>query len=374
MSVSLKEVKTSSDLKKFIDFPHDLYQEDPNYVPELHIAVKEHLSPKKNPYFKHSEATSFLAYRDGKIVGRISCTLNNNYNQYHNCNVGFFGFFETINDSEVASILLQKAESYCKEKGLDKVIGPTNLTTNDTAGILVNGFDSSPMVQMTYNKPYYAKLLEANGFKKEMDLFAYKIDSSNVNKKAIRLSNAFEQRLKKAGVTFRAINMKKFKSEVNNIREIYRSAWEKNWGFVPPTNEEFDFLAEGLKLIVNPDYAYLAEHEGDLIGFGLALPNINEILIKIKKGRLLPTGIFKLLFGKNKTKSIRIILLGIREEFRKKGIEAVMFANFIEKAMENNLEYGEASWILDNNTMMIQAAENLNGERYKTYRIYSKAL
>ena len=374
MSVQIKEVKTSSDLKKFIDFPHDLYKGDPNYVPELHIAIKEHLSPKKNPYFNHSEAISYLAIKNDEVVGRISCTLNNNYNKYHNCNVGFFGFFDTIQDTDVASLLLTKAEEFCNRKGLDKILGPTNLTTNDTAGVLVDGFDSPPVVQMTYNKPYYSEFLEQLGYSKEMDLFAYKIDTNKVNRKAIRLSNAFEERLKRAGVTFRTINMKKFQKEVNSIREIYRSAWEKNWGFVPPTDEEFDFLAEGLKMIVNPKYAFMAEHEGDLIGFGLALPNINEILIKIKRGRLLPTGIFKLLLGKNKTKSIRILLLGIHENFRKKGIEAVMFANFIEKAIENNLEYGEASWILENNTMMIQAAENLNGERYKTYRIYGKSI
>jgi GNAT superfamily N-acetyltransferase len=374
MSVTILHVTTSKQIKTFIDFPHELYKDDPNYVPELFIAVKELLSPKKNPYFKHSEASSYLAYENGKVVGRITATVNNNYNKFHHSNVGFFGFFDCINDNDVANALFDVAEEYCKKVGVTRILGPTNLSTNDTAGLLVEGFDSPPVVQMTYNKPYYSDLISSRGFVKEMDLYAYKISTSNVNKKALRLTDRFKERLNQSGITFRNLNMKNFQQEVDNIREIYISAWEVNWGFVPPTNEEFDFLAEGLKMIINPEYAYVAEHDGKAVGFALGLPNINEILINIKKGRLFPTGLFKLLFGKKKTKAIRIVLLGVKEEYRKKGIEGILFANFIKGAMTNNLDFGEASWVLENNEMMVKAAENLNGDKYKTYRIYSKDL
>ncbi len=374
MKINILEVSSKKDLKKFIDFPHTLYKGDPNYVPELHIAVKEHLSEKKNPYFLHSKVQLFLAYQGDSIVGRIAVTVNNRYNEYHGSNVGFFGFFDVINDIHVASALLSKAEEILKAQSISAILGPTNLTTNDTAGILVEGFDRPPVVQMTYNKPYYVDLLEQLGYVKDMDLYAYKLHTENVNKKALRLTGMIQERLKKQGITIRNVNMKKFDQEAANIRKIYNAAWEKNWGFVPPTEKEFDFLAEGLKMIVNEKTTYIAEENGEMVAFAVGLPNINEILINNKKGRLFPTGIFKLLLGKNKTKSLRIVLLGVKEEFRKKGIEAVFFARFIEAGIEMKIDFAEASWILENNVMMRQAAENLNGTKYKTYRIYTKTL
>jgi GNAT superfamily N-acetyltransferase len=371
--VSIVEVK-KNDLGKFIDFPHDLYRGDKNYVPEIYLAMKDHLNKKKNPYFKHSDAKFFLAYIDKRIVGRICVTINNNYNTFHNCNVGFFGFFDFIEDQNVANFLLQTAENYCKEQGATKIMGPTNFSTNDTATVLVNGFDSPPQVQMTYNYPYYPVLLEKAGYSKEMDFFAYLIKSAEVNDKSIELSERLYQRLQTRGITIRNIKMKNWNAEVESIRRIYTSAWEKNWGFVPPTNDEFSFLAEGLKMVVDDRFAYIAEHNGNVVGFGVALPNINEIMINSKKGRLFPFTIFKLLFGKKKVRTVRIILLGVIEEYRKMGIEAVFFAKFIQTARANQIFSGEASWILENNVMMNQAAKKLNGEAYKTYRIYSKEL
>ena len=371
--IHVKEV-SSAEIGKFIDFPHDLYKDDPNYVPEIYLAMKDHLNKKKNPYFKHSDASLFLAWKDGKIVGRIGVTINNNYNTFHNCNVGFFGFFDFVNDYEVAKSLLDTAENYCKSRGATQILGPANFTTNDTATVLIDGFDSPPVVQMTYNYPYYPTLIENAGYSKEMDFYAYFLKSSDVSEKSILLSEKLNQRLNSRGITIRNISLKNWKSEVESIRKIYRSAWEKNWGFVPPTDEEFSFLAEGLKLIVDERFAYIAEHEGRVAGFAVALPNINEIMIKSNRGRLLPWTIFKLLFGKKKVKTVRIILLGVIEDYRKMGIEAVFFSKFIQTARANQIYGGEASWILENNTMMVQAAQNLNGEAYKTYRIYSKML
>jgi len=374
MSVTISKVESKSDKKRFINFPHELYNGDQNYVPELYLSISEVLSKKKNPFFQHSEADLFLATKEGKVVGRIAAILDNNYNRHHDSNVGFFGFFDAINDFDVAEALLDKATEWVKAKGVDRILGPTNFTTNDTAGMLVDGYDSPPTVMMTYNKPYYNDLVTRYGFAKEMDLFAYLIPTEGVNEKSLRLASMIQERLERKGITIRTATKKSKKSDIIKIKEVYLKAWEKNWGFVPPTDAEYDHLAEGLNLLLDLRYVYLAEEKGRLIGFGVALPDINEITKNFKKGKLLPFNIIKLLLNKSKVSMIRIILLGILEEYRKMGIEAVFFANYIKAAKENNLRGGEASWILESNTMMVQAAEKLNGKRYKTYRIYSKTI
>jgi len=374
MSIVVKEISSGKDIKQFINFPNDLYKGDKNYVPELYLNISEVLSRKKNPFFQHSDAKLFLAYKNDKIVGRIAFVKDNNYNAYHECNIGFFGFFDVINEFEVATALLDEAAKHARENGFDRILGPTNFTTNDTAGMLVEGYDRPPTVMMTYNKPYYNELVTRYGFGKEMDMYAYFIPSKDANEKSLRLASMLSERLSRKGITIRNIYKKKLNDELMIIKDIYKSAWEKNWGFVPPTDAEFNHLAEGLKLLIDKRYVFMAEKDGVPIGFGAAIPNINEITKDFKKGKLLPFNIFKLLIGKKKTNKIRIILLGVKEEYRKLGIEGVMFAKYIQAARDNGLEGGEASWILESNEMMVKAAENLNGSRTHTFRIYSKTL
>jgi hypothetical protein len=374
MDVKLVSVENSNQRKIFIDFPHELYKDDPFYVPEIYLAMKEHLDPAKNPFFKHSEAHLYLAYDDKKVVGRIAVILNNNYNKYHECNVSFFGFFDCINDAKVSYTLLSKAEEFSREKGTNQLLGPTNFSTNDTAGLLIEGFDSPPVIQMTYNFPYYRDLVENFGFVKDMDLFAYWIPVETVSQKSLNLSDRLKERLLGRGITFRTINMKNFKSEIDKIKQIYRTAWEKNWGFVPPTDEEFDFLAEGLKLMVDDRFTCVCELNGKMIGFAVAMPDVNEMVINFRKGRILPFNVFKLLWGKKRTKKVRVMLLGVVEEHRKLGIEAIFYANLIGETLKTGKLGGEASWVLENNESMVRGAQNLNGQKYKTYRIYSKSI
>ncbi len=375
MSVIINKVITEKDKKTFINFPHDLYEGDPNYVPELYLNISEVLSEKKNPFFKHSEAHLFLARRSGETIGRIACIRDNNYNSYHKSNIGFFGFFDVINDYVVAKALLDKAMEFAKAQGFDRILGPTNFTTNDTAGMLAEGFDRPPTVMMTYNKAYYNTFVQKYGFGKEMDMYAYYIPSKTANEKSLRLASMLKSRLERRGITIRNLNKKNLKKEILTIKDIYRRAWQDNWGFVPPTDAEFDHMADGLKMLIDERYVFFAEKEdGEVIGFGAAIPDINEITINFKRGSLFPFNIFKLLFGKKKTKKIRIILLGVIEEYRKLGIEGIMFANYIQAARDNGLEAGEASWILESNEMMVKGAENLNGHRTQTYRIYSKKI
>jgi hypothetical protein len=367
-------VQSPKELASFIDFPHDLNAGNPNYVPELFIAQRDLLSPK-HPFFAHAEKQLFLAYSDNKITGRIAAILNHNHNRYNNVNEGFFGFFDCIDDIATAKSLFAEAEKWLRAKGVTgKIIGPVNPSTNETAGLLVAGFDTPPKVLMTYNQPYYQKLVEAAGFRKQIDVYAYLYDRQNFDDTRLRRVQSFlKERLDRKNITIRQVNMKDFKNEAQRIREVYNSAWDKNLGFAPMSDKEFDYMAKDLKMILNKELCLVAEHEGKMVGFGAAIPNINEILITIKRGRLFPTGIFKLLTRKNKVQAIRIPLLGVIEGYRKLGIETFFYMAFIDYFIKNpQIREAEASWILENNLPMNKAIIDIGARLDKTYRIYEK--
>ncbi|WP_018613302.1 hypothetical protein [Segetibacter koreensis] len=373
--ITIKPVTTKKQLATFIDFPHELYADDPNYVPELHIAQRDILTPGKHPFHEHSSLQCFLAVDEkDKVKGRIAAILNNNHNNFNNTNDGFFGFFDCVNDESIAKALFTEASEWLKAKGLATMIGPVNPSTNEPVGLLIDGFNEPAVAMMTYNKPYYIDLVEKNGFHKKVDLFAYDIRTDTVSDRALKLQDALMKRLEQKKITIRPIKVKDFKNEVRKVREIYNSAWDKNLGFVPMTESEFNYLAKDLKNILNPDFCLVAEHEGKMVGFALAVPDINQILIKIKRGRLLPTGIFKLLLGLKKINYYRVITLGVIEDYRRLGIEACFYAKIIQKGVDMKLKGAEGSWILETNDMMNKALQNINGKVYKTYRIYEKAL
>lgn len=370
--ITVKKIDPAgADVKKFIDFPHDLYKGDENYVPELYISQAKLFNRKKNPFYRHAEADLFLAYKDGKIVGRVAAIDNGGYRKFTGNNDYFFGFFDVINDYPVAEALLNKVKENAKAKGRVNIIGPVNFSTNDTCGMLVDNYDAPPVILMTYNKKYYNDFMERFGFHKKMDLLAYRIGTKeNMNQRVIALRPLMENRLKRDGIVIRKFNMKNFKSEVDKLHEVYNAAWEKNWGFVPMTKDEFRFAASDMKAIVDTDFAYVAEHNGKAIGFALTVPNLNEVTIHIKRGRLFPTGLFKLLMNQKKVKSVRIITLGVIEGYRKAGIDACFYAMNLEAAAKKNIDYGEASWILENNDMMNKALLHIGGKVYKKYRLY----
>ncbi len=372
--ITIKKVENSADKKLFIDFPHDLYKDDKNYVPELFIAQSDLMDPKKNPFFKHSKADLYLALKDGKVVGRISAIRNNNYNEFANVKVGFFGFFDVINDYEVAKKLFDTVSDWMKKENLTSIIGPTNFSTNETCGLLIDGLDAPPMVMMTYNAGYYKDFLEKYGFGKQMDLVAYVLDPLDMPEKLLRLSKGVEERLNRRGITIREINMKDFANEVEKVKVIYNAAWDKNWGFVPMTDDEFKHMGKDMKMILDKDFAYVAEENGRMIGFSLTIPNVNEIFATIKRGRLFPTGIFKLLLNKSKITSVRVITLGVLEEYRKLGIDVVFYAKNMETARRKKIKYAEASWILESNKEMNSPLISINAKKYKTYRIFEKKL
>jgi len=369
--INVIPVSSQKELAAFIDFPHDLYKDDPNYVPELFIAQRDLLT--KHPFHKHNKLQAFLAYDGDKIVGRIAAILNNAHNEFNHRNDGFFGFFDAIDSDEVAKVLFDTVTTWLKEKGVgQKIIGPVNFSTNEACGVLVQGFDSPPVLMMTYNRPYYSSLIEKQGYHKQVDLIAWYWRDKAFNDRSLKLLDALLARLQRKNIVIRKVNLKDFKNETVKLREVYNAAWDKNTGFVPLSDEEFDYLAKDLKLILNPNYCYIAEDEGKLVGFGIALPDYNQIFKTIKRGRLLPTGIFKLLFGKKKITRIRVYALGVIEGYRKLGIEACIYALIIKQYLHDGLTSAEAGWTLENNTMMNSAIEAIGGDPYKKYRLYEK--
>lgn len=372
--INIVPVTKKSLLHKFIDFPPALYKNDEYYVPELFIAQRDILTPGKHPFHEHSEMQLFLVYENSDIRGRIAVILNNNHNQFNNTKEGFFGFFDSVNDFEIVSQLFDAAITWLKSKGVTNIIGPVNPSTNDPCGMLVEGFEMPPVAMMPYNKPYYNELLESIGFIKKTDLLAYYLDTKKVNTRSLQLQKALLKRLSRKNIIIRQINMKDFRNEAIKLREVYNAAWDKNMGFVPMTDKEFKYLAKDLKLILDPKFCLIAEHDSKIVGFALAIPDINQILKKIKKGRLLPTGIFKLLFGKKKINQVRVLALGVIDGYKKLGIEACFYASIIKSAAEKNMVGGEASWILENNFLMNKGIQSINGRMYKKYRLYEKAI
>ncbi|MDP4267159.1 MAG: hypothetical protein Q8880_06975 [Bacteroidota bacterium] len=372
--IKVEKVSGNSDLKKFIDFPHLLYANDPNYVPELYVSQEELLNPQKHPFHKHSKVDLFLAYKNNKVAGRIAAIRNDNHNSYNNTKDAFFGFFDTIDDFEVAGALFDKVVEWSKKEDLNNLIGPVNFSTNETCGMLLNSFDLPPVVMMPYNKPYYNSFTEKYGFNKMTDLLAYIVKSDTYSDKSVKLLGQLEERLKQKNIIIRCINKKDFDNEAKKVKEVYNSAWSKNLGFVPMTDAEFSHMAKDMKMIYDPELCYIAEYDGKMIGFSLSIPDLNQVLINIKRGRLFPTGYFKLLFNKNKINGIRVITLGVIEGYRKLGIEACFYAKTIETCLRKNIVYAETSWILEHNEMMNAALVRINAEAYKRYRIYELPL
>jgi GNAT superfamily N-acetyltransferase len=355
-------------LGEFIEFPYKLYREDPHWVPPLRIAVKELLDRKKHPFYINAEAEFFLAYRDGNVVGRIAAILDRNHNRFHNENAGFFGFFEAENDQAVAEALLGAARKWVLERGAQFLRGPVNPSTNYECGMLVEGFEADPKIMMVYNPPYYSTLLELAGLHKAKDLYAYgglapTVDVQKIERVAARA-------LAKHEFHIRPIDMKNFDADVLRVWEVYNSAWSRNWGFVPMTREEFFLMGKEMKQILKPELVLIGEVKGRVVGFALALPNVNHALKKAN-GRLLPTGLLRILYYQRLVKDVRVFALGVTEEYRTTGVAAGFYATLVRNALKLGYDGEcEMSWILEDNILMNRSAELMGVKRYKTYRIY----
>lgn len=378
-AIEIKRVETKKDWDAFIELPWKIYQGDSHWVPPLRIAVRDTLDVNKNPFFKHAYMIPLLAYRGGEVVGRVVGVVDDNNNKYHNEAAVFFGFFESIDDQAVADALLSEVVKWGKSRGMNVLRGPMNPSTNHECGLLVEGFNDSPSIMMTYNPPYYVTLFEKWGLQKAKDLFAYDIDGRKVKFSDKLLAQA--ERLKQGGaVTFRSVRMNEFEKEVDRILEIYNDAWEKNWGFVPMEPEEFRHMAKDLKAVVDPSLLLIAEVKGQPAAFALCLPDVNQAIKKIPDGKLFPTGLLKLLWntkGPGRKKTInrcRILTLGIKRAYRELGVGPLLYAEYYKRGPANGYPIGEASWILEDNIPMNKALAHMCGERTKVYRIYERTL
>jgi len=366
--ITIRTIDVKKELNTFLKMAWDIYKDDPNWVPPLLYDKKKLLNPKKNPFFKHAEMEFFLAYKENKIVGRIAAIKNDNHNKTHNDKIGFFGFYESINDQEVANKLLDTAKEWLKSKGFDTMRGPANPSSNDEYGLLFEGFDEPARLLMTYNPAYYIDLFDNYGLKKAKDLFAIKIENKKL-KQSEKLFRGSELVKRRTGLTIRPLNMKKFNDELALFKEIYNAAWASNWGFVPLTDEEIDAMAEDLKPLVDPNLVLFGEINGKVVCAALVMPDYNYIF-KQMNGRLLPFNFIKLFTQNKKIDWARVLTLGVIPEFRGKGIDAVLYVEIMQRAEQRGIMYGEASWILEDNTMMIRGAEAMNGSVYKKYRVY----
>lgn len=363
------EAKSGRDLSEFIDFPYSLYAGDPRYAPPLKREMRVHFSPK-NPFFKHAEVRYFIARKERRTVGRIASIINRRHLEFHKERSGFFGFFEVIDDREVSDHLLDVVRDALKVGGMETMRGPMNFSTNEECGFLIEGFEHPPMLMTPYNPPYYGKLMEAYGMEKARDLYAFIYDvKERLPEKVQRVAVIAEKR----GIKVRPVDKRRFDEEMRVFQEVYNSAWERNWGFIPLTDDELCYLGERLKRIAVPELTLIAEDDGEPVGFIGLLPDFNYVL-RHMNGRLNPLTILKALYHSRKITGLRLLLLGIKREYRNRGVDALLFREGFEGVKKGGYGRVEFSWILEDNIPVQRLVEMIGGRLYKRYRIYEKTI
>ncbi len=365
-------VENKSLVKKFIKFHYSVYEGDKNWTAPLIIDYMERLNPKKNPYFHHSAVQLFLAYRGGEIVGRITAHENNNHVDYQKEKVGFFGFFECIDDQAVANAMFDAASAWLGERGLETMRGPASFSVNgDPVALLIDGFDSPAVIGTSYNPEYYVRLMDDAGFSKIQDFYAYTFEiAENAFDRYKRLS---DRALEDPKLTIRSADMKNFKQEIENLKFLYTEALATNWGAVPMTDEEFDHFSGELKLAVDPEMTLIAEYEGKPIGLSLVFKDMNQAL-KPAKGRLFPFGLLKILYKRNRVDWLRIAVLGVLEPYRNRSIDIAFYVKSMAMGYKKGYRHAELSWILESNTLMNKILDRLGMVLYKTYRMYDRPI
>ena len=371
--VEVREVEGRRDLERFLKMPWRIYEGDPMWVPPLLADVRAALDRAKHPFHEHAEVALFLGHRGGDVVGRIAAIVNRAHNEFHADRLGFFGLFESIDDQGVADALLRTAEAWLRERGMTSIQGPMNLSTNEevcSPGVLIEGWHRPPAVLMGHTPRYYEELITRAGYAKAKDLVAYWLDSENTPP---RLQRTYDRLLRDGRVKLRTLDVRRFDEEVAVVRDIYNSAWERNWGFVPMTGAELDNMAKQLKPIVEPKLCVFVEVDGQPAGFVLGLPDFN-VALKHVNGRLFPFGMLKLLWYRRKIAHCRTITLGLKPEFRGRGLDGLLIAHLFIEAKKVGIWKGECSWILEDNWDMRRGLDRIGGAPDKTYRLYEKPL
>jgi len=363
--LEINPVRDSGSLRQFMEFPYRHYGRDSHWVPPLRVAQKDLLDRSRHPFYQHAEAEFFVATEDGRVTGRIAAILDRS--QAGAGGPGSFGFFECVRSQRVASALVDAVRRWHQDRDVGVFRGPFNPSSNYDCGTLVHGFDRSPFVMMPYNPDWYNELLQGAGLIKAKDLLAYSCHPKNAqNVKAGRVA---ERAAEAHGLTIRPINLKEFGRDVDAIWQIYNSAWSQNWGYAPMSRDEFRLAAKEMRQILIPDFVLVGEIRGQPVGFALALPDINQAL-KPAGGNLFPLGLIKILYHKRRIRNLRVLALGVTEEYRATGVAACFYSRLIREAVRLGWEECEFSWVLEDNTLMNRSIEAIGGRHYKTYRIY----
>ncbi|MGC8797111.1 MAG: hypothetical protein ACP5JB_00345 [candidate division WOR-3 bacterium] len=367
MGIKIDTVQTKKDLKEFILLPWKIYQSNPYWVPPLRSEVKETLTTEKNPFWQHARRELFLVHQDGKPVGRIAAIIDDNHNHFHEEKTGFFGFFECVENYPVAELLWDTAKNWVKNQGMDRLRGPVNPSMNDECAFLLEGFDRPPAIMMPYTQKYYLNFAERYGFRKAKDLYALlKLAADGIPERIERMVNAIKQR---TGVSVRPFDLKRFDRDIQFLKDIYNSAWEKNWGFVPMTDQEMDLTARKLKQLADPDLVLFAEIDNQPVGVTVTVPDLNQVLKRLN-GRLGPIEIIKYLYYRKKIDGTRALIGGVKKEFRNTGIIAVLYYETERNAARKGYRWCELGWNLEDNDLINQFDIAIGGKIYKRYRIY----
>jgi hypothetical protein len=375
--VKIRPARTKRELKRFVKVPFRLHRDRPQWVAPLVYERMEFLDRGKNPWFEHGEAELLVAERDGEPVGRVSAHLDRRWDEFQGGNDAMFGFFETAEDPEVARALLEAASEWARERGRERILGPMDFTTNDELGILIEGYERRPMILEPWHPPFYRELIEAEGFAKAMDVLMWELQFGDL-KEGERFDPAIhaaaEKALRDEGIVIRNMRKREMAAEVARFMDVYNEAWGDNWGFVPITEAEVEFQAKNLKQVLDEDWAYMAEKEGEIVGAALTLPDINQVLAKLN-GRLLPFGWLRFLLGRRRIDQLRVFALGVKHDYRHSGVAAGLYLKHLETAARpGTIEGGEMGWILETNGPMNRAMEGMGGKVVKKYRVYEKAL
>jgi GNAT superfamily N-acetyltransferase len=372
-ALQVRPVASKRELNTFIKLPWRLYRNEPNWVPPLLFDRKRFLDRSRNPFFKHAEAEFFLAWRGETPVGRITAHIDRHFNEFQHHDWGMFGFFECENDPEVAQALLSAAEGWLRARGRDRMVGPMDFTTNDECGVLVDGYDMLPSVLTNWHHPYYAGLIEGAGLTKAMDLYMWSLavaDRESVHPAIWRVAADVES---KHGITVRNMRKKDMEAEVGRFLEVYNAAWERNWGFVPLTEEEVRHYAKDLKPVLDENWAFIAEKDGEPVAAALTLPDYNQVLIHLN-GRLLPFGWAKALWYRRQIDRVRVFALGVKPEYQHTGVGAKLYEMHWEAGERTRQGRGETGWTLESNKAMNRAMERMGGKVVRRYRVYERLL
>ncbi len=361
-----------AELRRFINLPYGLYRGHPQWVPPLRMDVRLQLSAKKHPFYRYASHALFLCSDGGRDLGRMAVFHNRKHNRVYETNIGMFGYLDMVDDIEVTTALMGAAERWLEPFGATHVQGPYSPDINGTVGLLLDAFDVPPMLLMPYNYPYYAEHLDQLGFAKAKDLWAYQLDEGNQIPQ--RLLDFGEKMEARGRFRIRSLNMRRFWDEVELVKELYNQAWAENWGALWMDDDEFATIARDLKLLMDPELAYIAEVKGRPVGFSLSLPNINEVLARLPQGRLFPLGFFKLLWYKRKITTLRAFTLGVLKPYRRLGIDAAFYLKTYATGLAKGYRLAEMSWILEDNVPMNLALEKVGARKVKTYRIYQRPL